>query len=258
VARGKGLSAPGFHDHFSGHAADYAQARPTYPRELFDWLAAQCTQHALAWDAGCGNGQASVALATHFDAVVATDPSATQVAAATPHPRVRYAVEAAEDCSLADASVDLVTVAQALHWFDQGRFHARVARVLRPDGLFAAWSYERSTVTPAVDAVFAQVYIDELDAWWPPERAHVVAGYSTLPFPYEPVAAPAMSLRCDWTLRQYLAYLHSWSACQRRLKAEGFDVAAAYADAFAEAWGAPETVRTVTWPFTIKAGRLRT
>ena len=252
-----GAADKGFADHFSGHAADYAQARPTYPDALFAWLAAQCPRHEAAWDAGCGNGQASVALGARFAVVHATDPSAAQVAAAAPHPHVRYAVEAAEACSLPDASMDLVTVAQALHWFDQAAFHAQVARVLRPDGLFAAWTYERSTVNPVVDAVFAKVYVDELDAWWPPERRHVAAGYATLPFPYEPVAAPTMSLHCDWNLAQYLAYLHSWSACQRRLKAEGFDAVAAYADRFAAAWGDPETVRTVTWPFTIKAGRLR-
>jgi SAM-dependent methyltransferase len=252
VARGKGLS---FRDHFSGHAGAYAQARPTYPPELFAWLAAQCPRRERAWDAGCGNGQASVALGAHFDEVVATDPSATQVAAAKPHPRVRYAVEAAEACSLPEASVDLVTVAQALHWFDQERFHAQVARVLRPDGLFAAWTYERSSQAAAVDAVFRRLYVDELDAWWPPERRHVEAGYATLPFPYEPVAAPAFELRCDWTLAQYLAYLRSWSACQRRLQAEGVDAVGLLEDELTAAWGDPGAVRPVTWALTLKVGR---
>ena len=244
-----------FADHFSGHASAYAQARPTYPAALFDWLAAHCPRHGAAWDAGCGNGQASVALGARFASVYATDPSAAQVASALPHPHVRYAVEAAEACSLPDAGVDLVTVAQALHWFDQERFHAQVARVLRPDGLFAAWTYERCLVSADVDAVFERVYGPELGPWWPPERRHVESGYATLPFPYVPVPAPAFELRCDWTLAQYLAYLRSWSACQRRLQAEGVDAVAALADQFTRAWGDPESVRAVVWPMTLKAGR---
>src|SRR5690606_31583471 len=129
-----------FHDHFSGHAAGYAQARPTYPEALFDWLAAQCAQRELAWDAGCGNGQAAIALARHFARVIATEPSAEQVAQAPAHPRVEYRVEPAESPSLADASADLVTVAQAMHWFDLDRFHVGVRRVLRPGGLVAVWT----------------------------------------------------------------------------------------------------------------------
>ena len=244
-----------FHDHFSGHAAAYAQARPTYPPALFAWLAAQCLRRARAWDAGCGNGQASVALAPHFDSVFASDPSATQIDAATRHARVRYAVEPAEASTLDAASIDLVTVAQALHWLDPDRFHAEVARVLRPDGLFAAWCYERCMVTPAVDAVFERLYADALGAWWPPERRHVESGYATLPFPYRPVEAPAFSLRCAWSLPAYLAYLRSWSACQRRLAAEGTDAVATLADEFAAAWGDPDTVRNVHWPMALKVGR---
>jgi SAM-dependent methyltransferase len=246
----------GFQDHFSGHAAGYAQARPTYPAALFDWIAMQCPRRGRAWDAGCGNGQASIALAAQFEAVFATDPSAEQVAAAPRHPRVTYAVEPAEQCSLPDRSVDLVTVAQALHWFDQARFHAGVARVLRPDGLFAAWSYERCLVTPAIDAVFERLYGPELGAWWPPERRHVEARYTTLPFPYAELATPVFELRCAWTLAQYLAYLRTWSACQRRLKAEGVDAVAGLEDAFATAWGEPDTVRAVRWPLAVRVGRL--
>ena len=137
-----------FKDHFSGHAAAYARARPTYPDALFDWLAAQCAGHALAWDAGCGNGQASIALASRFDRVHASDPSATQVAAAPTHPRVAWHVEPAEQCSLPDASADLVTVAQAYHWFDYERFAAEATRVLRPGGVVAVWAYGVSSVTP--------------------------------------------------------------------------------------------------------------
>lgn len=243
-----------FKDHFSGHAAIYAQARPTYPPALFEWLALQCPHRQLAWDAGCGNGQASAALAEHFDAVFATDPSATQIAAASPHTKVRYTVEPAEQCSLADGSVDLVTVAQALHWFDCDRFFAEARRVLAPTGRIAVWCYERSSVEPEVDAIFMRLYQGELDAWWPPERRHIEAGYATLPFPFEAIAAPTFDLRCDWTLAQYLAYLRSWSAAQRYLKATGRDAVAGIEADLVAAWGDPEQRRIVRWPMKVKFG----
>ena len=245
-----------FKDHFSGHAAAYAQARPRYPAALFEWLAAQCRQHELVWDAGCGNGQASVALAGHFEQVFASDPSVTQIEAATPNERVRYAAEPAEQCSLSDHCADLVTVAQALHWFDHARFNAQVRRVLKPGGVIAAWTYQRSSVTPEVDAVFAPLYDGTLGTYWPPERQLIEAGYRTLPFPFEPIETPALELRCDWTLAQYLAYLRSWSATQRFLKATGRDAIAEISVAMAQAWGDPETVRTVTWPMAMRAGRV--
>lgn len=243
-----------FKDHFSGHAAAYAQARPTYPPALFQWLATQCPRRELAWDAGCGNGQASTALAEYFRDVFATDPSATQIAAANPHPKVRYAVEPAEQCSLADGSVDLVTVAQALHWFDCDRFFAEVRRVLTATGRIAVWCYERSGVCPEVDEVFMRLYQGELDAWWPPERRHIEAGYATLPFPFEVIPAPEFDLRCDWTLAQYLAYLRSWSAAQRYLKATGRDAVAGIEADLAEAWGDPARTRIVRWPMKVKFG----
>lgn len=244
-----------FKDHFSGHAASYADARPRYPDALFDWLSAQCTDHALAWDAGCGNGQASVALARQFEAVHATDPSAAQIGAAIAHSRVRYAVEPGEHCSLGDASADLVTVAQAYHWFDAPRFCAEAARVAKPGGVVAVWSYAESRVNPAVDAVFDALHNDRLDPYWPPERLHVINRYADLPFPFAPIAAPSFEMRCEWTLPQYLAYLRSWSASQRYAKETGRDAVAQITRAMAQAWGEPHAVRTVSWPLTLKAGR---
>lgn len=244
-----------FKDHFSGHAGGYAEARPTYPEALFDWLAAHCVRHELAWDAGCGNGQASLALAHRFRRVHASDPSSPQIAAAPADARIAWRVEPAEHCSLPDASADLVTVAQAYHWFDHARFCAEVRRVLRPEGLVALWTYGLSRVDAAVDAVFAQLYDGALGEHWPPERRHVENGYRELPFPFVELDAPRFEMRLDWTLPQYLAYLRSWSASQRHLKATGRDAVGEAAGAMARAWGDPDTARTVTWPLSLRVGR---
>jgi len=245
-----------FKDHFSGHAGAYHEARPTYPAALFDWLAAQAPARDLAWDAGCGNGQASVALAARFARVHATDPSAPQIASADARANIDYRVEPAETCSLPDASADLVTVAQALHWFDHARFYAEVKRVLKPRGVIAAWSYADCSATPAVDAVKNHLYVDLTGPYWPAERRYIDEGYRTLPFPFERLDAPAFEMRVDWTLAQFLAYLRSWSATQRYIKANGVDPVALVEADLARAWGDAATVRSVRWDFHLLCGRV--
>ncbi len=244
-----------FKDHFSGHAIDYAKARPVYPKALFDWIAGQCRSRSLVWDAGCGNGQASVALAEYFDEVFASDPSATQIASAATHPNIRYAVAAAEQCSLPDNSVDCVCVAQALHWFEFERFFSEAKRVLRDEGLLVVWAYEQSSVNPAVDAVFEKLYRGKLDAYWPPERKHVETGYKNIAIPFNEIPSPNFELRCDWAVSQYLAYLRSWSASQRYLKATGNDAVTDIENELLHAWGNHVETKTVTWPLVVRSGR---
>ena len=244
-----------FQDHFSGHAAVYRDARPHYHPALFAWLAAQVPRRDLAWDAGCGNGQATVALAAHFARVIGSDPSAAQIAHAEPAANVEYRVEPAEQSSLAAASVDLVCVAQALHWFEQERFHAEVRRVLRPGGVIAALAYAGCRIDPAIDRVTTHLYVDLTGPYWPPERAHIEAGYATLPFPYKPIPAPAFEMVAQWNLGQFLAYLRSWSATQRYAKACGEDPVARVEGDMAAAWGEAARVRAVRWQLTLRVGR---
>ncbi len=243
-----------FKDHFSGHAGTYAAARPHYPAALFEWLAGQCARRELAWDAGCGNGQAAVALAAHFRRVVATDPSAAQIAQAIAHPNIDYRVEPAEQPQLDDHSVDLLTVAQALHWFDLDRFYAAAMRVLHPQGVIAVWTYGLSNVDANVDREFMRLYDDILGPYWPAERRHVENGYADLPFPFRKIEAPGFAMECNWTLPQYLAYLRSWSASQRCLREKGEDAVALAMPAFEAAWGNPLDTRRVRWPLGLRVG----
>lgn len=244
-----------FKDHFSGHASAYAAARPGYPKELFEWIAARCKSHSLVWDAGCGNGQASLALANYFDDVFASDPSTSQIASAEPHLRIRYAVEPAEQCSLPDQSAACICVAQALHWFDFERFFAEAKRVLKKDGLLVVWTYEKSSVNHNIDAVFEKLYQGKLADYWPPERQHVESAYRNIVLPFVEIRSPDFELRCDWNLAQYLAYLRSWSASQRHLKATGIDAVNLVENEMQQAWGNPEDVLAVSWPLTVRAGR---
>jgi len=241
-------------DHFSGHSADYAKFRPGYPEALFDWIAAQTASHDLAWDCGCGNGQASQPLAQRFARVVGTDVSAQQIAQAAPHPRIEYRVAPAEQGGLADTSVNVVTIAQALHWFDFERFYAEVQRVLKPGGIIVAWTYQLLRADSAVDALLTDFYSRVLGPWWPPERKWVDAGYRGMPFPFAAIETPGFEIRLQWTLADLLAYLGTWSATQRYRKAEGADPVPALGERLAPVW--PDGTREIVWPIAMLAGHV--
>lgn len=241
-----------FKDHFSGHAAAYATARPRYPQDLVDFLADSASARGCAWDCATGNGQAALLLAERFDRVIATDASATQIAAATPGERIDYRVAAAEASGLPAASVDLVTVAQALHWFDLPAFFAEVERVLRPGGVLAAWCYGLCQVSPAVDRVVLGVY-EALDAWWPAERRIVDRGYSDITLPFPALDCPVFTMRLTWDAAAMLAYLETWSATQRCRADTGREPIQEVAADLQAAWG--EAPRAVHWPLFLKASR---
>lgn len=247
----------GFVDHFAPVARDYARFRPVYPADLFAWLATIVPARAVAWDCGAGSGQASRSLAEHFARVVATDASATQIDAASPHPQVEYRVAAAEASGLPAGTVDLVTVAQALHWFDLERFYAEVRRVLKPGGVLAIWSYGVLTVAgPAVDERVQTFYRDTVGPYWPPERQLVESGYRHLPFPFGEWQPPPFQMEVSWSLAELLGYVRSWSATGRFEAAQGYDPVVRLAEDLAPLWGSPRTPRTVIWPLAVRVGRV--
>jgi SAM-dependent methyltransferase len=247
-----------FSDHFSGVASEYAEYRPRYPELLFDWLAGLAARRELAWDCATGSGQAAVALASRFERVIATDASAEQIAAASSHPRIEYRVAPAEASGLDLASADLVTVAQALHWFDRQAFYAEARRVLRRDGVVAAWTYGHPTLDePRTDAALQRFYSETVGPYWPKERALVDAGYRTIDFPFHEVEAPAFEMETRWPLATLLGYVATWSAVTRFRAARGEDPVTELAQAFAAAWGNPEVPRRITWPLALRVGRGR-
>jgi len=240
-----------FHDLFSGHAKLYAAARPTYPDSLIAEIAALAPGRALAWDAGTGNGQSARLLAAHFDRVHATDASAQQIAQAEPHPAIHFAVEPAENCSLPDASCDLVLVAQALHWIDLDRFHAEVRRVLRPGGLLAAIGYGWFFVDPTVDELVGRTLLKSLEPKWAPGNWLLINGYRTIDMPGAEVRLTPAAVHLAWTREQLEAYVRSWSAVQ---KLDGAFVEAAFAE-LTSVWR-DDDERHVFMPVISRAARL--
>jgi SAM-dependent methyltransferase len=242
-----------FKDHFSKQAADYATFRPRYPKELFRWLGSVAPARELAWDCATGSGQAAVELAEIFEGVIATDASEEQIANAERHPRVEYRVATAEQSGLQARSVDLVTVAQALHWFDREKFETETRRVLKPGGIVAAWAYKLATVSPAIDAIVNRYYSEVVGPYWPPERV-LVEKFEELPFGFEQISAPSFGMTAEWSVAHLLGYLRTWSATQRFMAAETRDPLEDVEEELRRTWG--DESRRVVWPLTAKAGRV--
>lgn len=246
-----------FRDHFSSLAASYAAFRPTQPAAVVAYAASLALRHDLAWDCGTGNGQAARGLAEHFACVIATDASAEQIAHAVPHPNVQYRVAPAEASGLSDHSVDIVTVAQALHWFDVERFYLEVKRVVRPGGVVAVWGYgDVRADGPELDRVLREFTRGTLGAYWPPERRILDEGFRTIPFPFHEETPPDFTLDAQWTLPELLGYLRTWSATAAYVRATGRDPVEEWSPAFGRAWGEESIRRAIRWPMMVRAGHV--
>jgi SAM-dependent methyltransferase len=244
---------PAFRDYFGGAARSYASYRPHYPAALFDWLCSVTVGRERAWDCGTGSGQAAVALADRFAEVVASDPSSAQLANAASAPGLSYVAMTAEQVALRAHCADLVTVAQALHWFDRPRFFAEVDRVLRPGGTLAVWSYGLLAVDPSVDRHVHHLYHDVLGPHWPSERSLVDSGYAGIALPYAELASPEIAMEAEWSLAEFGGYLSSWSAVGRYRARVGTDPLPAFLHDVADAWGT--TTHRVRWPLIVRVGR---
>jgi SAM-dependent methyltransferase len=245
-------------DYFSTCSTQYAAFRPRYPPALFAWLSSVSSARGRVWDCACGNGQASVDLAEHFQEIYGTDLSAEQIAHAQAHPRVNYRLGLAEASGLPDDFVDLVTVAQALHWFDLERFYEEAHRVARPGAVLAVWSYGICEI-PADKGVaeLQNYYSNIVGPFWTPERRLVESGYRTLKFPVPELQPPKFVMQLEWSLEQLLGYVSSWSASARYLKERGEDPIPALRTALQSHWGADTQHSVVRWPLSLRAAHLK-
>jgi SAM-dependent methyltransferase len=242
-------------DHFTRVAASYAACRPPYPEGLFDYLAGLVHRRRLAWDCGAGTGQATIPLASRFERVIGTDISAAMLEQAPRHPAVDYRAVPAGASGLPTASVDLVTVAQALHWLDRDAFYAEAVRVLIPGGVLAVWSYGSPQLeSAALQRELSRFYDDLVGPYWPENRVHVEQGYRALAFPFREFHPPVFVMEQQWTLGQLVGYVGTWSATQRFRDAEGRDPVPDLERELAREWGTNPT-RRVRWPITMRAGR---
>ncbi len=248
-----------FKDLFSTQAVDYARFRPTYPQELFSFLSNLTKNKNSAWDCGTGNGQAALELAKFFNHVVATDPSSKQIQSAMLDPRITYMTASAEDFYSPekeyDEKFDLITVAQAFHWFNHAKFAYVVKHVAAKDCHLVVWSYANAFVSPEVDSAVHHLYEDILHDYWDPERKLVEEGYKSITMPFEEVPAPVITMKAEWSCEHFIGYLSTWSALQKYIARNGKNPLVEEAEKIKTAWGNQEN-RTVSWPLSIRIWKI--
>lgn len=243
-----------FKDHFSRQAAIYAQFRPVYPEALFAYLSSLTTTHDLAWDCGTGSGQCAIQLVNFYDSVYASDPSTQQISHAQPHERITYKVEKAEQSGLRDNSADLITVAQALHWFDFDRFYTEVNRVLKPGGVLAAIAYINPRVAPVIDKLVDELHDNTLKDFWRAENRMVEQEYTTIPFPFTTIEAPAFNIEKEVSREAFTGHIRTWSAIQRYIDTCGINPVDQLEREIAQHWN-PHEIKTASWKLILKTGR---
>ena len=246
-----------FADYFAPAAAAYASYRPRYPESLFAWLRSEARGQQRAWDCGTGSGQAAIGLVAQFHEVVATDPSVAQLAHAERTDRIQYAAMTAERSAIASRSVDVITVAQALHWFDRSAFYVESRRVLRPGGLLAVWSYALGSFgVPPLDEALRRFYSETVGPYWPAERAIIDAGFERLEFPFRELHQPEFAMEATWSVEHFAGYLSTWSAVHRARKATGRDPVPEFMQSVRSLWGSGPPTRVIRWPLSMRVGRV--
>lgn len=245
--------------HFANVANQYASFRPTYAPDLLQALVALTGNHTypapiVALDIAAGSGQATLHLAEYAQNVIASDLALSQIASMPAHPRIQRYVARAEASGLPDHSIDLVTVAQSMHWFDIDAFHREVYRILKPNGIIAVWTYALLSGTPELTDIVQRIY-HHTTPWWPADRAHVDNHYANLAFPYQRIDFTPPPMVMHYTLEQLLGYLRTWSGVQRYLKDQGHDPVSLFMGEFIDAWGDTSQSLPFTFDLTMLVGR---
>ena len=241
---------------FDRVADGYASFRPQYPGALFDLVSSHCANRGLAWEVGCGSGQATAELAARFDRVEACDPAPSAIAHAPSIPGVHFSVGRAESSSLADGQADLVASAQAAHWFDMPAFAEEARRVAAPEAIVALWTYDRPRIDPELDTIQDHLYFEVLEGCWDPRRAYVDSLYTTLPFPFEEIEVSAPNITMEWTRDHLLGYLRTWSAVQEYANRHGEDAVECIEPELCKAWNDPDQPRLVQCLVGLRLGRI--
>ena len=240
-----------FKDHFSDQSKKYQSHRPGYPNELFEYLSEISPSKNNVWDCATGNGQAARSLKKYFKQVFATDASENQIASASSEDGILFSVAAAENSGLKASSIDLVCVAQALHWFDFDQFFIEMDRVLKVDGVIAVWSYELLSITEEIDKIISDFYLNVLEGYWSPERIHIENNYQQVNFPYPKMPTQSFNMISDWNLFDLMGYFSTWSAVKKYQKNNSNDLLGNLHNKFLPLWGDPHQQRLIQWPLNL-------
>ncbi|MCK0188560.1 class I SAM-dependent methyltransferase [Arenibacter sp. F20364] len=241
-------------DRFSQQSKIYKDYRPTYPEELFKYIYSFCNAWHTSWDCGTGNGQVAAILSHAFDQVFATDISQEQIQYAIPKPNIIYRVQRAEKTTFPNHYIDLITAAQAVHWFHLPSFNKEVNRVLKPDGIIAIWGYGLLKINPEIDAIVNHFYQHIIGEYWDKERKHIDQNYSTILFNFNEVEIKkTFKIETQWTIDQLKGYFNSWSSVQTyKEKNKGDNPVEKLLAAIAPKWN--KEIQHITFPIFLRIG----
>jgi Methyltransferase domain len=243
-------------DNFSNQSSLYAQYRPGYPPELFKYITGFVKQKNTAWDCGTGNGQSAVALSKYFKKVIATDISNKQIENAEKATNIFYSVQPAEVTGIESGSVDLVTVAQAIHWFNFDEFYAEVKRVAAQNAFIAVWAYSLSKIDEPIDKLINDYHFNFLGSYWDAERKYVDDEYKNIPFPFEKIKTPDFFIETNWSLAELEGYLNTWSALQKYIKTNATNPVPNLVNSIKPYWGSSEK-RKIIFPVHLLLGAIK-
>jgi SAM-dependent methyltransferase len=243
-------------DIFSQQADSYAKFRPGYPPELFEYILSFTDYRKNAWDVGTGNGQAAVALSPFFDHVIATDLSEKQLSKAPPVANIEYRVCPADNTNILDKSINLITVAQAYHWFPFDSFAREVRRVAQPGAIIAVWCYPLPVINEKkLNDELLHFYRDVTGPYWDPERKYIENNYEDIPFPFDRLPGKMFNIQYEWNIDQLAGYTSSWSAVQHYINAKGSDPVTDFRNQLKKNWPRRDTV-IVDFPIVLLIGQV--
>jgi hypothetical protein len=245
-----------FKDYFSKQAAEYAKYRPGYPTELFEYLNSITDSHSRAWDSAAGNGQAALGLTPFFDEIIATDASEKQIINAVQHPKIKYRVAPSESSGIGPSSVNLITVATAIHWFNLEKFYAEVKRVANRGGVLAVWNYAEANVNDAVDNLLYKFLYETIGSYAAPEFWRGINMETEIGFPFQRIDAPEFIITRNWDLHDYLNFIMTWSPTQEYIRANKSNPLEIIFDEVKSAWGDENEKKLITWKLKLKAGKI--
>lgn len=242
-------------DNFSTRSDNYAKYRPQYPSSLFDFLNSIVSGKENAWDCGTGNGQVAIRLADSFSTVWASDLSQAQIDQAFQTPNIRYSVKRAEKTNFPNQFFDLVTVAQAIHWFDFDKFYEEVKRTSKPKAIICVLGYGLLNISPEIDELVSDFYDNTIGSFWDPERKYLDEGYQTIPFPFQEISCPKFESVQSWDLNHFIGYLNTWSAIKHFIRENGFNPLPSFQLKLEKHWKKDE-VKQVSFPLLLRVGKV--
>ena len=245
-------------DRFSENSAEYKKFRPTYPAEFLEEIAQLAKNQDSCWDCGTGNGQVAVELAKYFEKVLGTDISENQLKQAVKRENIQYSVARAEKTEFHPDQFDLITVAQAIHWFDFERFYEEVRRVSKRHGVLAVWGYGLLRFNNLIDHYVDHFYQHVIGPYWDKEREHIDTAYGDISFPFEEIElSRRYSIRKDFSLEEFAGYLSTWSAVKRYIKSQGLDPVPVFIAEIRADWIQLGENLSVEFPLFTKIGRIK-